>query len=117
MLVVSTKTRSTCRFSRVATDANTSAAISCNASSRKSIARYAASSLNVGRCSMNTRSVTHFVAASLLPGSRALAPSQVAAWAGHSVAVLLRVYAHAIDGQEDIAHAASPTPSVQLRHV
>ena len=32
-----------------------------------------------------------------------VAPSQVAAWAGHSVAVLLRVYAHAIDGQDDIA--------------
>lgn len=32
-----------------------------------------------------------------------VAPSQVAAWAGHSVAVLLRVYAHAVDGQEDAA--------------
>lgn len=30
-------------------------------------------------------------------------PSQVAQWAGHSVAVLLRVYAHAIEGQEDEA--------------
>ena len=32
-----------------------------------------------------------------------VAPSQVAAWAGHSVAVLLRVYAHALDGQEEAA--------------
>ncbi|MGL5823435.1 MAG: tyrosine-type recombinase/integrase [Nocardioides sp.] len=30
-------------------------------------------------------------------------PTQVAAWAGHSVAVLLRVYAHVIDGQADAA--------------
>lgn len=30
-------------------------------------------------------------------------PTQVAAWAGHSVGVLLRVYAHAIDGQADAA--------------
>jgi integrase len=29
--------------------------------------------------------------------------TQVAKWAGHSVAVLLKVYAHAIDGQEDAA--------------
>lgn len=32
-------------------------------------------------------------------------PAQVAAWAGHSVAVLLRVYAHALDGQEQAARA------------
>lgn len=32
-----------------------------------------------------------------------VAPSQVAAWAGHSVAVLLRVYAHALDDQEGLA--------------
>jgi integrase len=30
-------------------------------------------------------------------------PSQVAAWAGHSVAVLLRVYAHALDDEEGIS--------------
>jgi integrase len=30
-------------------------------------------------------------------------PSQVAEWAGHSVAVLLRVYAKCIDGQDQIA--------------
>jgi len=30
-------------------------------------------------------------------------PTQVAKWAGHSVAVLLRVYAHAVDGQADLA--------------
>lgn len=34
-----------------------------------------------------------------------VAPSQVAAWAGHSVAVLLRVYIHAVDGQEALAQA------------
>jgi hypothetical protein len=28
---------------------------------------------------------------------------QVAAWAGHSVAVLLRVYAHALDDQEGLS--------------
>lgn len=32
-----------------------------------------------------------------------VAPTQVAAWAGHSVAVLLRVYAHAVDGQAEAA--------------
>lgn len=32
-----------------------------------------------------------------------VAPTQVARWAGHSVAVLLRVYAHCIDGQEATA--------------
>jgi integrase len=32
-----------------------------------------------------------------------VAPTQVAAWAGHSVAVLLTVYAHAIDGQAEQA--------------
>ncbi|MGL5826656.1 MAG: tyrosine-type recombinase/integrase [Nocardioides sp.] len=30
-------------------------------------------------------------------------PTQVAAWAGHSVAVLLKVYAHVIDGQAEAA--------------
>jgi integrase len=30
-------------------------------------------------------------------------PTQVAAWAGHSVAVLLKVYAHAVDGQAEAA--------------
>jgi len=30
-------------------------------------------------------------------------PTQVATWAGHSVAVLLRVYASVIDGQEAVA--------------
>jgi integrase len=30
-------------------------------------------------------------------------PAQVAEWAGHSVAVLLRVYAKCIDGQDEIA--------------
>ena len=30
-------------------------------------------------------------------------PTQVAEWAGHSVAVLLDVYAKCIDGQEDLA--------------
>jgi integrase len=30
-------------------------------------------------------------------------PTQVAQWAGHSVAVLLKVYAHAIDGQAEAA--------------
>lgn len=32
-----------------------------------------------------------------------VAPAQVAKWAGHSVAVLLRVYAKSIDGQDQIA--------------
>jgi len=32
-----------------------------------------------------------------------VAPTQVARWAGHSVAVLLRVYAHCVDGQEATA--------------
>jgi hypothetical protein len=30
-------------------------------------------------------------------------PAQVAEWAGHSVAVLLKVYANCIDGQDQIA--------------
>ena len=30
-------------------------------------------------------------------------PAQVADWAGHSVAVLLQVYAKCIDGEEEIA--------------
>jgi integrase len=32
-----------------------------------------------------------------------VAPAQVAAWAGHSVEVLLRVYAKCLEGQDDIA--------------
>jgi integrase len=32
-----------------------------------------------------------------------IAPAQVAEWAGHSVAVLLKIYAKCIDGQDDIA--------------
>jgi integrase len=41
-------------------------------------------------------------------------PTQVAAWAGHSVAVLLRVYAHALDDQEGLSRrriAAALEPS------
>jgi hypothetical protein len=30
-------------------------------------------------------------------------PAQVAEWAGHSVAVLLKVYAKCIDGQDQVA--------------
>ena len=38
-------------------------------------------------------------------------------WAGHSVAVLLRVYAHALDGQEEASPAAaSPRRWVLLNH-
>jgi len=33
-------------------------------------------------------------------------PAQVAEWAGHSVAVLLKVYAKRIDGQDQISQAA-----------
>jgi len=32
-----------------------------------------------------------------------VSPAQVAEWAGHSVAVLLKVYAKCIDGQDQIA--------------
>jgi hypothetical protein len=32
-----------------------------------------------------------------------VAPTHVAEWAGHRVAVLLRVYAKCIDGQEELA--------------
>ena len=32
-----------------------------------------------------------------------VAPTQVAEWAGHSVAVLLEVYAKCLDGQEHVA--------------
>jgi hypothetical protein len=32
-----------------------------------------------------------------------IAPAQVAEWAGHSVAILLKIYAKCIDGQDDIA--------------
>jgi hypothetical protein len=31
-----------------------------------------------------------------------VAPAQVAEWAGHSVAVLLRIYAKCIDGQDQL---------------
>ena len=41
--------------------------------------------------------------------------TQVAEWAGHSVAVLLRVYAKCIAGQEDSAPAARG-PSPELVH-
>jgi hypothetical protein len=34
---------------------------------------------------------------------RSGAPAQVAAWAGHSVEVLLRIHAKCIDGQDAIA--------------
>jgi hypothetical protein len=37
------------------------------------------------------------------PGSTAVSPAQVAEWAGHSVAVLLKVYVKCIDGQDQIA--------------
>ena len=30
-------------------------------------------------------------------------PAQVAEWAGHSVAILLKIYAKCVDGQDDIA--------------
>ncbi|MFY9931540.1 MAG: hypothetical protein WAK82_26410 [Streptosporangiaceae bacterium] len=30
-------------------------------------------------------------------------PAQVAEWAGHSVAILLKIYAKCLDGQDDIA--------------
>ena len=32
-----------------------------------------------------------------------MAPTQVAEWAGHSVEVLLRIYAKCIDGQQEVA--------------
>lgn len=48
-------------------------------------------------------------------------PTQVAQWAGHSVAVLLRVYAHAVEGQEDesrrkiaAALASQAAPEIRL---
>ena len=62
---------STSRFSRCATESKIRAAISPSASSRKSIARYAASSQNPAQPAIATRSATHRVAASLLPGSSA----------------------------------------------
>jgi len=31
-----------------------------------------------------------------------VAPAQVAEWAGHSVAVLLKIYARCIDGQDEL---------------
>jgi len=38
-----------------------------------------------------------------LAEAKASAPALVAEWAGHSVAVLLKVYAKCIDGQDQIA--------------
>ena len=35
--------------------------------------------------------------------SAGVPPTQIAEWAGHSVEVLLRVYAKCIDGQDDVA--------------
>jgi hypothetical protein len=32
-----------------------------------------------------------------------VAPTQVAEWAGHGVAILLRVYAKCLEGQDEIA--------------
>jgi hypothetical protein len=32
-----------------------------------------------------------------------IAPAQIAEWAGHSVAILLKIYAKCIDGQDDLA--------------
>jgi integrase len=32
-----------------------------------------------------------------------IAPAQVAEWAGHSIAILLRIYAKCVDGRDDIA--------------
>jgi hypothetical protein len=32
-----------------------------------------------------------------------VAPTQAAEWAGHSVEVLLRIYAKCIDGQQEVA--------------
>jgi hypothetical protein len=37
-------------------------------------------------------------------------PAQVAAWAGHSVAVLLQIYAKCIVGQEDAARRRIDAP-------
>jgi len=57
------------------------------------------------RCSSAMLSATK-VAAPRLPGAwipARVPPAQVAEWAGHSVAVLLRVYAKCIDGQDQIA--------------
>ncbi len=68
---MSTNTMSRSRFSRCATEPNTTQAMSSSASSRKSIARYAWSSVNALSPSIATRSATHFVPASLLPGSSA----------------------------------------------
>ena len=54
--MVSTKTMSTSRLSRCATESKIAAAISPSASSRKSIARYAASSENPAQPAIATRS-------------------------------------------------------------
>ena len=45
--------------------------------------------------------------------SAGVPPTQVAKWAGHSVDVLLRIYAKCIDGQDATASAASPKPSAR----
>lgn len=51
-----------------------------------------------------------------------VAPTQVAEWAGHSVAVLLQIYAKCIDGQEELARTRiaaaldpQPVPSTHRR--
>ena len=69
--MVSTNTMSRSRLRRWATEPNTSAAISGRASSRKSIAAYAASSVNPGQPAIATRCATQPVAASFDPGSHA----------------------------------------------
>ena len=47
-------------------------------------------------------------------------PTHVAAWAGHSVSVLLRVYAHALDDQEGLSKrriaAALEEPWTEIGH-
>jgi len=44
-------------------------------------------------------------------------PAQVAEWAGHSVNVLLRVYAKSIDGQDELASNASRPRSAPCKSV
>jgi hypothetical protein len=50
---------------------------------------------------LESRHLRHACVSTWLNGG--VAPAQVAEWAGHSVAVLLRVYAKCIDGQDQIA--------------
>ena len=85
--MVSTNTMSRSRLRRWATEPNTSAAISSRASSRKSIAAYAASSVNPGQRSIATRSATQPVAASFDPGSHARCADQREHHPLHRVAV------------------------------